>query len=86
MNPCKNGGVCIPSYENDSYSCQCKSTALKITSGKHCETVLSQCVIIPIKCLISVYDKLRILYCGFDYLRVSEKGSNPTITFVLNDI
>ncbi|CAH3017252.1 unnamed protein product [Porites evermanni] len=33
--PCRNGGTCIPVYENNSYACQCPP----IAEGKHCEEV-----------------------------------------------
>ena len=35
QKPCRNGGTCVPVYENDSYACQCPP----IAEGKHCEEV-----------------------------------------------
>ena len=35
QKPCRNGGTCIPVYENNSYACQCPP----IAEGKHCEEV-----------------------------------------------
>ncbi|XP_065066479.1 uncharacterized protein LOC135692299 [Rhopilema esculentum] len=39
--PCKNNAVCVPNYQNDSYSCECKSNGTWITKGLHCETILN---------------------------------------------
>ncbi|XP_065065323.1 uncharacterized protein LOC135691396 [Rhopilema esculentum] len=39
--PCKNNAICVPNYQNDSYSCECKSNGTWITKGLHCETILS---------------------------------------------
>ena len=35
QKPCRNGGTCVPVYENDSHACQCPP----IAEGKHCEEV-----------------------------------------------
>lgn len=45
-NPCLNGGICSPTYDNqdESYSCQCKDGF----GGKHCQDVLEIC---SIKCV-----------------------------------
>ena len=35
QKPCRNGGTCVPVYENVRYACQCPP----IAEGKHCEEV-----------------------------------------------